>query len=57
MRKEFRKQVLLMLTGLLLFSQPKKMKAEDETAITKQIWLFWDMGTSIEAWALVTGSI
>jgi hypothetical protein len=41
MRKEFRKWVLLILAPLLLFSQPKKMMAQDETAITTQSWLFW----------------
>ena len=41
MSREFGKWVLLMLTGLLLLSQPEKMTAQDETPSTTQLWFFW----------------
>jgi hypothetical protein len=41
MKRDFRKWVLMVLTTLLLFSQPVKMMAQEETATTNQLWLFW----------------
>jgi hypothetical protein len=41
MIRAIRKWVLLMLTALLLFSQPEKMWAQGETAKTKQLWFLW----------------
>jgi hypothetical protein len=33
--------VFLILTALLLFSQPEKMTSQDDPVSTTQIWLFW----------------
>lgn len=41
MRKDFRKWVLVLLIFPLLLSLPDKMLAQDETASTTQLWLFW----------------
>ncbi len=41
MKREFRKWVLMVLTTLLLFFQPATMMAQEETASTNQLWLFW----------------
>jgi len=41
MKKDFRKWALMVLTTLLLISQPVKTMAQEETARTNQLWLFW----------------
>ena len=41
MKVGLKKWVLIFLTTLFLFSQPEKLMAQDESANTTQLWLFW----------------
>ena len=57
MRRAFQKWVIIILATLLLISQQEELVAQNETATTTQLWLFWHHSHSLGSQLRYIGDI